>query len=114
MSVKVRIYLFYVAAVFFVAVGLWMIGAGLFGGGGFTALVIGGLMFATGIVDYAMGSYLRKLYLNPRPAPVQAQDTQPDPAVSSGQALPSETAPEKTQPLRSGNDGAGSAGGSAG
>lgn len=62
-SLKIRIYLFYVAAVFFAALGLWMIGRGLFGDGGFTALVIGGLMFATGVVDYAMGSYLQKIYL---------------------------------------------------
>ncbi len=62
-SLKIRIYLFYVAAIFFVALGLWMIGRGLFGDGGFTALVIGGLMFATGVVDYAMGSYLQKIYL---------------------------------------------------
>lgn len=114
LTVKVRIYLFYVAAVFFVAVGLWMIGAGLFGGGGFTALIVGGLMFATGVVDYAMGSYLQKLYLNPRPVPApQAEDPQPDSAVQTGQSLPAERTPA-SQPSRSGNDGAGSAGGSAG
>lgn len=68
-SLKIRIYLFYVAAVFFAALGLWMIGRGLFGDGGFTALVIGGLMFATGVVDYAMGSYLQKIYLQQPSAP---------------------------------------------
>ncbi|MFN7751187.1 MAG: hypothetical protein ACK5TE_02855 [Pseudomonadota bacterium] len=68
-SLKIRIYLFYVAAVFFAALGLWMIGRGLFGDGGFTALIIGGLMFATGVVDYAMGSYLQKIYLQQPAAP---------------------------------------------
>jgi hypothetical protein len=77
LSVKVRIYLFYVAAVFFAAIGLWMIGAGLFGSGGFTALVIGGLMFATGVVDYAMGSYLQRLYLQPAQSGQAMQPGQP-------------------------------------
>lgn len=65
LSIKVRIYLFYVAAVAFVTIGMWMIGAGLFSTGGFTALVFGGLMFATGVVDFAMGRYLQRLYLTP-------------------------------------------------
>jgi len=67
-SLKIRIYLFYVAAVLFAALGLWMIGRGLFGDGGFTALLIGGLMFATGVVDYAMGNYLQRIYLQQQPA----------------------------------------------
>jgi membrane-bound ClpP family serine protease len=65
LSIKVRIYLFYVAAVAFVSIGLWLIGAGLFSTGGFTALVVGGLMLATGVVDYAMGRYLQRMYLQP-------------------------------------------------
>jgi energy-converting hydrogenase Eha subunit A len=84
-SVKVRIYLFYVAAIFFVAIGLWMIGRGLFGDGGFTALVVGGLMFATGVIDYVMGSYLQKLYLQPS-APAQADTSgaaSEDPSAST-------------------------------
>ena len=72
LSIKVRIYLFYVAAVAFVSIGMWLIGAGLFSTGGFTALVIGGLMFATGVVDFAMGRYLQRLYLQPA-APPAAQ-----------------------------------------
>jgi hypothetical protein len=69
LSIKVRIYLFYVAAVAFVSIGMWLIGAGLFSTGGFTALVIGGLMFATGVVDFAMGRYLQRLYLQPASPP---------------------------------------------
>jgi hypothetical protein len=65
LSIKVRIYLFYVAAVAFISIGLWLIGAGLFSTGGFTALLVGGLMLATGVVDYAMGRYLQRMYLNP-------------------------------------------------
>ncbi len=65
LSIKVRIYLFYVAAVAFVSIGIWLIGAGLFSTGGFTALVVGGLMFATGVVDFAMGRYLQRMYLQP-------------------------------------------------
>lgn len=73
LSLKIRIYLFYVAAVAFVSIGLWMIGAGLFSTGGFTALVVGGLMFATGVVDFAMGRYLQRQYLYP----TQQQQAQP-------------------------------------
>ncbi|MCA3071391.1 MAG: hypothetical protein ING90_10070 [Rhodocyclaceae bacterium] len=72
LSIKVRIYLFYVAAVAFVSIGMWLVGAGLFSTGGFTALVVGGLMLATGVVDFAMGRYLQRLYLAP------AQQPQPD------------------------------------
>lgn len=74
LSIKVRIYLFYVAAVAFVSIGMWLIGAGLFSTGGFTALVVGGLMFATGVVDFAMGRYLQRLYL----VPAQQPQAQPD------------------------------------
>ncbi|MBY0438540.1 MAG: hypothetical protein K2W80_10140 [Burkholderiales bacterium] len=81
---KIRIYLFYVAAVAFVSIGLWMIGAGLFSTGGFTALVVGGLMFATGVVDFAMGRYLQRQYLYPtqqqqaqQPAPPGQSSAQP-------------------------------------
>jgi hypothetical protein len=91
LSVKIRIYLFYVAAVAFVSIGMWLIGAGLFSTGGFTALVVGGLMFATGIVDFAMGRYLQRLYLQPAQqqggAPQQStqQPTQ-QPAQQSAQS----------------------------
>ena len=74
LSIKVRIYLFYVAAVAFVSIGLWLIGAGLFSTGGFTALVVGGLMFATGVVDFAMGRYLQRLYLQPATQTAPADD----------------------------------------
>jgi|LNFM01.1.fsa_nt_gb hypothetical protein len=84
LSLKIRIYLFYVAAVAFVSIGLWMIGAGLFSTGGFTALVVGGLMFATGVVDFAMGRYLQRQYLYPtqqqqaqQPAPPGQSSAQP-------------------------------------
>jgi len=77
-SLKIRIYLFYVAAVLFAALGLWMIGRGLFGDGGFTALLIGGLMFATGVIDYAMGSYLQKIYLQQPAAPASGSPRDTD------------------------------------
>lgn len=83
LSIKVRVYLFYVAAVAFVSIGMWLIGAGLFSTGGFTALVVGGLMLATGVVDYAMGRYLQRMYLNPAAQPA-SQDTA-DPAPAGGQ-----------------------------
>jgi len=76
-SVKIRIYLFYVAAVFFAALGLWLLGRGLFGNGGLQSLIIGGLMFATGVVDYAMGSHLQRIYL---------QQSAPAPAANDSQA----------------------------
>jgi hypothetical protein len=84
LSIKVRIYLFYVAAVAFVSIGMWLIGAGLFSTGGFTALVVGGLMFATGVVDFAMGRYLQRLYL----APAQQSPPQAQPAGGSAAAAP--------------------------
>jgi hypothetical protein len=78
-SLKIRIYLFYVAAIFFAALGMWLIGGGLFGGGGLKSLVIGGLMFATGVVDYVMGNNLRRTYLQPSAPAVQAAPAvQPD------------------------------------
>jgi hypothetical protein len=99
LSVKIRIYLFYVAAVAFVSIGMWLIGAGLFSTGGFTALVVGGLMFATGIVDFAMGRYLQRLYLQPaqqqggapqqstqQPTQQPAQQSAQSPALEGGGA----------------------------
>jgi hypothetical protein len=84
LSIKVRIYLFYVAAVAFVSIGMWLIGAGLFSTGGFTALVVGGLMLATGVVDYAMGRYLQRMYLQPAQQPAG----QPAASEPSGQPRP--------------------------
>jgi hypothetical protein len=90
LSIKVRIYLFYVAAVAFVSIGMWLIGAGLFSTGGFTALLVGGLMLATGVVDYAMGRYLQRMYLQPAqppagPAAPAEPSGQPRPAADGGQ-----------------------------
>jgi hypothetical protein len=80
LSIKFRIYLFYVAAVAFVSIGMWLIGAGLFSTGGFTALVVGGLMLATGVVDYAMGRYLQ-----PAGQPAASEPSgQPRPASADG------------------------------
>ena len=88
LSIKVRIYLFYVAAVAFVSIGMWLIGAGLFSTGGFTALVVGGLMLATGVVDYAMGRYLQRMYLQPAQQPAQQPAGQPAASEPSGQPRP--------------------------
>ncbi len=84
LSIKVRIYLFYVAAVAFVSIGMWLIGAGLFSTGGFTALVVGGLMFATGVVDFAMGRYLQRMYLQPAQPPQQQPVGQPVQQAADG------------------------------
>jgi len=112
LSIKVRIYLFYVAAVAFVSIGLWLIGAGLFSTGGFTALVVGGLMLATGVVDYAMGRYLQRMYLQPAQQQVgqQAQPTgQVQPSDASGEAQPAQQSGQ-SRPVTEGH-GAGSPGG---
>jgi hypothetical protein len=85
LSIKVRVYLFYVAAVAFVSIGMWLIGAGLFSTGGFTALVVGGLMLATGVVDFAMGRYLQRMYLNPAAQPA-ADASAGTPASGQGSA----------------------------
>ncbi len=88
LSIKVRIYLFYVAAVAFVSIGMWLIGAGLFGTGGFTALVVGGLMFATGVVDFAMGRYLQRLYVQPATRAAPADDGRQAAAEGGGAGAP--------------------------
>jgi hypothetical protein len=73
-SIKIRVYLFYVAAVLFAALGFWMISRALFGDGGITALVVGAALLLTGIVDYWMGGYLKKLYLDPPSPPAAGKE----------------------------------------